>query len=100
MNDNSSDYNKALTLSIFGHELDEEIIDDCKDIASPEPLSLRVRRNIHLSPYMAFPEFFVNRYEHNIRKERFILDQNFHTTRDMFEAMLSKGYNTTKVCFL
>ena len=86
-----------MILSIFGHELDKQIIDDCKEVSAAQPLSVRFWKNLFLSPYMIFPEYFVRKLDKIIHKERYVLDDKFDSIEDMFESIKNKAFLTIKV---
>ena len=100
LSNEASNYCKALILSIFGHELDPQIIDECKEITAPDPFKVRFWKNAGLVPYMIAPDHLIQRTNRLIAKNRYIFDDKFESVGDMYGALLSKAFQLAEVTII
>lgn len=84
-----SAYCKAMIFSLFGKELDKEILDDCSEVVPADPWSRTFWKNFYLSPYMIYPQYFLKKMDSEIHSYNYIFDQEFGSAKDMFDAMMA-----------
>ena len=86
-----------MILSIFGHELDDDIMQDCEEVVTKESWFRRFLKNFYLSPYLINPRYFLEMFDRDIHKYRFVFDDKFETSAQMFDAITSKFWEAIKV---
>ena len=82
---------------MFGHELDKDILEDCAEVVPKDPWTRTFWKNFYLSPYMIYPQYFLKRCDTDVHRYRFILDQKFNSSKEMFAAIMAGLWETVEV---
>ena len=94
---NESNYTKALILSFFGHELDPQIIEDCKEVRESDPWTNELRKTLDFLPYIIVPEYYMDLFDKNVHKMTDVFDKNCETSYDILSDIMKKTFSLIEV---